>query len=122
MPLNDQEFNQELNGNNLQVQSIDNVDYNCGDKRSYGDLQVQATLSDGSVLTFSGMIPSSGGLEDLNISINGEPVALGDEDFEIEVPHYYAGHRTCGKWEDRKIESLTDDINYWLKNRSLNSL
>ena len=104
----------------VHIISIDKVDYDYGDKRTTGFLEVEATISNGSILKLSGMVDSSGGLFDETVNIDGKTIEC---DLEIEVPHYYTGVKACKKWNDNKVENLTRDLNDWLSDHmSLESL
>lgn len=66
---------------------ITKLEYDCGDKRSYGSLEVEATTKYG-VLKVTGMIASDSSLEDLKVTLDGKEV---DTDFpDPGLPHYYA--------------------------------
>lgn len=101
------------------VSSVE-YEYDCGDKRSYGSLKVTASFEESDLpfktLTVEGNVGSSGGLE----SGWEESVKLDDESVEfewlpeVEVPHYYAGVRTCERWEERANETLVEDLQAWL--------
>jgi hypothetical protein len=104
--------------NTLTVDTVD-YDYDCGDKRSYGHLTVRLTFKEDlpfKVLTFSGTVESSGGLEPGNretCKLDGEQVSFEDCP-DVEVPHYYAGVRTCQRWAKRADETLKEDFELWL--------
>lgn len=105
--------------NTLTVDTV-GYDYDCGDKRSYGSLTVRLTFQEDlpfKVLTFSGKVGSSGGLERwydrFSLKLDGEQVSFEDCPY-VEVPHYYAGVRTCQRWEERANETLKEDFELWL--------
>jgi hypothetical protein len=97
-------------------------DYDCGDKRSYGSLAVEASFQESDLpfktLKWDGCaVGSSGGLEsgwDEKCLVDGEAVEVSTGLPEVEVPHYYSGLRTVGRWEDRAHETLVEDLQDWL--------
>lgn len=92
-------------------------DYDCGDKRSYGRLSVTATVEGvGEVKLQDFAVGSGGGLEpgwSEKVLVNNEETSF-ENCPSVEVPHYYAGVRTCQRWEERADETLTEDILAWL--------
>ena len=102
----------------LTIDGVD-YDYDCGDKRSYGKLTVKLTFKEDlpfKVLTFFGMVGSGGGYErghKETCKLDDEQVTF-DYTPEVEVPHYYAGVRTCSRWETRANETLREDFGCWL--------
>jgi hypothetical protein len=104
--------------NTLTVDTVD-YDYDCGDKRSYGQLTVRLTFKEDlpfKVLTFFGLVASGGGYEcghNEHCKLDDEQVTF-DDTPEVEVPHYYAGVRTCQRWCERADETLREDFGHWL--------
>ena len=104
--------------NTLTVDTVD-YDYGCGDKRSYGHLTVRLTFKEDlpfTVLTFFGLVASGGGYEcghNEHCKLDDEQVTF-DDTPEVEVPHYYAGVRTCQRWEERADATLREDLSHWL--------
>jgi len=101
--------------------TVDGVeyDYDCGDDRGYGKLTVRLTFKEDlpfKVLTFFGLVASGGGYEygcNEHCKLDDEEVTF-DCTPEVEVPHYYAGVRTCQRWCERADETLREDFGLWL--------
>lgn len=91
-------------------------DYDCGDKRSYGRLSVEFDLPFGRVKFQDLAVGSSGGVESgwsEKLTVDGKEVE-GEAYLDAEVPHYYSGLKTCGRWEDRALSTLQEDVEEWL--------
>jgi len=94
--------------------TLKDYSYDCGDKRSCGALEVIATTNLGE-LKLEANLGSSGDLEDLTVTLNGEEA--NDDDlsgFDPGTPHYYSGRRAVSTWEQNAKTNLQEALEEYL--------
>jgi len=85
---------------------LERYSYYCGDKRSCGTLEVVTKTNLGE-LKLEATLGSSGGVDELTVTLNGEEVNDDDMDgFDPGAPHYYGGSRAVSTWEENADENL----------------
>lgn len=94
--------------------TLEEYSYDCGDKRSYGELEVTAKTNLGT-LTIESTIGSSGDLEDVTMKLNDKEVIDDlDDKFDPGTPHYYSGKRAVATWEEKAKTTLQEALEEYL--------
>jgi hypothetical protein len=90
------------------------VEIDYGDKRSYGEFELEAETSLGP-LKGEGMINSGGEAEDQDWTLNGEPVDENADLPDLGIPHAYAGSRAISRFEQNRDAELAETLTKWLE-------
>ncbi len=91
-----------------------NYDYDEGDNRAYGRLEVTFDVPFGKV-KFTTMIGSGSEFEESQLFVNDQEVEY-EEKPDVGAPHYYAGSRAVNRFVKNAHKTLAKDFQEWLNN------